>query len=125
MESEEVVAEAKNKYRVGVIFKSILGAVMEVTESCDFVPEIEPDGNISILCINGGVSRYVYDDGLWAQIIGDNSIAAKIQERSEELWDKYSEHIGEDIDSLQYFAGRIVITESNFRKLIEELKSVK
>lgn len=42
---------------------------------------------------------------------------------SDELWDKYSETIGEDINSLQFFSGRTVITSENYKKLISEIIS--
>jgi hypothetical protein len=47
-----------------------------------------------------------------------------LREKMEELWDKYSEHIDDDIDSLQTIAGSTVLTESNFKKLISELTSI-
>ena len=39
----------------------------------------------------------------------------------EEIWDKYSERIGEDIDSLQFFAGRDVITKEMFSKMMNSI----
>lgn len=42
----------------------------------------------------------------------------------QELWDKYSERIDEDIDSLNIFAGRDVITKESFMKFLSETKSL-
>lgn len=38
----------------------------------------------------------------------------------EALWDKHSEHIGEDIDSFQRVAGRSLIAYKEFKLAIEE-----
>lgn len=46
-----------------------------------------------------------------------------IKEQSEELWDEFSQNIGDDIDALSYFAGRDVITEQDFHKAIEKLSA--
>ena len=46
----------------------------------------------------------------------------------DDLWDDYSERIDHDIDSLQYFAGRDVITKESFKKLfakVEEYASLR
>lgn len=40
----------------------------------------------------------------------------------EELWEKYSERIDTDIDSLQEFAGTDVITKGRFMQFIFDLK---
>lgn len=37
----------------------------------------------------------------------------------DELWDKYSERIDDDIDSLQIFAGKDVITKQSFFKMLK------
>jgi len=37
------------------------------------------------------------------------------------LWDKLSESIGDDIDSLQEFAGTTVLTRQNYEQLISEI----
>ena len=47
--------------------------------------------------------------------------AKGVQEIAEELWDKYSEQIGDSIDDASYFSGREVITELQFKKIIAEL----
>lgn len=39
---------------------------------------------------------------------------------TDEMWDKYSERIDTDIDSLQFFAGRDVMTREQFKKCIED-----
>lgn len=43
------------------------------------------------------------------------------QEISEELWDKHAQMIGDDIDSLQYYASRNVILEHDFKSAIKEV----
>lgn len=40
---------------------------------------------------------------------------------AEELWDKYSYHVDDDIDSLQMVAGSSVLRETGYKKLITEL----
>lgn len=37
-----------------------------------------------------------------------------------ELWDEFSQHIDSDIDSLQMFADRSVVTETDFYKALEK-----
>ena len=49
-----------------------------------------------------------------AQVLSDSGI--------EELWDKYSEYIDDDIDSLQRIAGQSVVTRNSFIKSIQSLK---
>lgn len=49
--------------------------------------------------------------------IPENEFKAKC----DELWDDFSETIGEDIGSLEYFAGRTVITLSQYFKLTANL----
>lgn len=41
---------------------------------------------------------------------------------ADELWDEYSIHILDDIDSLQQVAGTTVITKPRFRKMINDLR---
>jgi len=41
--------------------------------------------------------------------------------KSEEIWDKYSEHIDTDIDSLSNYAGRVVLTREQYDRGILEL----
>lgn len=40
---------------------------------------------------------------------------------SEELWDEFAELIDSDIDSLQYYAGRNIITQESFKKLMAKI----
>jgi len=39
------------------------------------------------------------------------------EDDAEEIWDKYSRHIGDDIDSLQQVAGSVVMTERDFSEM--------
>lgn len=39
----------------------------------------------------------------------------------QELWDEFAEYVDDDIDSLSTFAGRTVLTDTNFKKLISRL----
>lgn len=39
----------------------------------------------------------------------------------DEIWDKYSERIDTDIDSLQFFAGKDVMTKDKYNKGIRDL----
>jgi len=41
-------------------------------------------------------------------------------EKSEELFDKFSEHIDDDIDSLANVAGTVILTRRQYEKLIYE-----
>jgi hypothetical protein len=43
-----------------------------------------------------------------------------LQEKMEELWDKYSEHIDDNSDSFQMVAGNSVIKRNDFFKLLNE-----
>ncbi len=45
----------------------------------------------------------------------------KKAEEIEIIWEEHSQLVGEDIDSLQYFAGRNVMTVQDFRKATEKL----
>lgn len=45
------------------------------------------------------------------------------EEIAEELWDEFSQTVGDDIDAMQYFGGRSVITEEDFKKAITKLKA--
>lgn len=45
------------------------------------------------------------------------------EEIVEELWDKHSTLIGTQISDLDYYAGRNVITEQDFKKAITPLQS--
>lgn len=40
----------------------------------------------------------------------------------DELWDEYSEHIDDDIDSLSIVAGSAVMTRESFKKLMDRIK---
>lgn len=42
---------------------------------------------------------------------------------SDELWDRHSETIDTDIDTLQYYAGKVVMTHEKYKKLIAEILS--
>ena len=42
----------------------------------------------------------------------------KKQIDNDELWDKHSVSIGTDIDDLQYYAGRIMMTREEFNKMM-------
>ena len=44
----------------------------------------------------------------------------RLQEQLEELWDKHAEYMGTDIDSLQDFAGRTIMTRRHFDNLIAD-----
>jgi hypothetical protein len=44
--------------------------------------------------------------------------------QQEELWDKYSEIIDTDIDSLNYYVGKIILTHENYKKLCNELRTI-
>jgi hypothetical protein len=46
----------------------------------------------------------------------------KLSEKAEELWDDFSERIDSDIDSLNFFSGRDVITKEKFFKAVSIYK---
>lgn len=53
-------------------------------------------------------------------VIVNNGIS--LEEKAEELWDKYSQYLGTDIDDLSGFAGQSILTQRAFKKLISELQ---
>jgi len=58
-----------------------------------------------------------------ASVASHSSTVGNSIERAEELWDKYSQHIDDDLYSLQTVAGSFILTRSDYIKLITELLS--
>lgn len=57
--------------------------------------------------------------------IADKPLRDEIVAQQEELWDIYSETIGTDIDSLEYYSGKVILTGENYKKLCQELSVFK
>jgi len=69
-------------------------------------------------------SRFVFQESP-APSSPDGWVSEKPQhELIEEMWEDYSQHIGDRISELEDFAGKDVITERSFKKIIEKYKIV-
>lgn len=94
------------------------------------------------LCEAGDVPQMMDEDGTFVHISGKPGVlshasgdvfqpCARAEEltkpfplgrdRIDALWDKFSETIGDDIDSLQEFAGTTVLTHTAYNELMELL----
>lgn len=81
------------------------------------------DGNPFILLFLEADKKMPKDywDGVWYL---DESTTPPVKEVAyDELWDEFSEHIDDDIDSLFRVAGGSVLTERQYNKLVAKLKA--
>lgn len=106
-----IFCKVDGKHRAGYIAKYYKG-----TKVIDHLFSTDDDRNGC--CISNMKSFEWLDES-----IPEDSGQDEIVEISEELWDKHSEHIDDNVSSLERVAGTSVLNKWDYNKLIQELKS--